>query len=122
MTPTRPPTAANPFFAARSSRRRPPARQPVYARLPQAPVTASPVPHLTSLYHSHHAGEYGSRAWPVNCGGHLIKDVLLYFRPAIVCDPLCGGPHNGSSVAEFVMWRPTSHGSRWCSSVLSCAT
>ncbi len=34
---------------------------PVYARLPIAPRNASPVPHLTSLYHFHRAGEYGDR-------------------------------------------------------------
>jgi hypothetical protein len=36
----------------------------VYARLPRAPINASPVPHLTSLYHFHRAGEYGNRKWP----------------------------------------------------------
>jgi hypothetical protein len=65
--------------------------QPVYARLPRAPKTASPVPHLTSLYHFHRAGEYGNRKWPGNCGGNLIKDLLLYFKPeGIVLDPMSG--------------------------------
>lgn len=45
----------NPFYAARLKRVVPspqgPSRTPVYARLPLAPVNASPVPHLTSLYH-----------------------------------------------------------------------
>ena len=35
--------------------------KPIYARLPRAPITGSPVPHLTSLYHFHRAGEYGDR-------------------------------------------------------------
>jgi hypothetical protein len=49
------------------------------------------VPHLTSLYHFHRAGEYGDRAWPGNCGGNLIKDLLTYFRPdGIVFDPMSG--------------------------------
>ena len=39
----------------------PPEPSPVYARLPLAPRNASPVPHLTSLYHFHRAGEYGDR-------------------------------------------------------------
>jgi hypothetical protein len=60
------------------------------ARLPQAPKTASPVPHLTSLYHFHLAGEYGDRGWPGNCGGNLIKDLLLYFKPGLVFDPMSG--------------------------------
>ncbi|WP_020472318.1 TRM11 family methyltransferase [Zavarzinella formosa] len=83
----------NPFYA---SRRRPAAPQnegrdrPLYARLPRAPRNASPVPRLTSLYHFHRAGEYGDRKWPGNCGGNLIKDLLLYFRPGLVLDPMSG--------------------------------
>jgi hypothetical protein len=62
-----------------------------YAKLPQAPTTGSPVPHLTSLYHNAEAGNYGSRSYPGNCGGNLIKDLLLYFRPdGIVFDPMQG--------------------------------
>src|SRR5271165_1130580 len=85
----------NPFYAARQ-KRVPPARaddpaQPVYARLPQAPRNASPVPHLTSLYHFHRAGEYGDRTWPGNCGGNLVKDLLNYFKPeGMVFDPMSG--------------------------------
>ena len=56
--------------------------QPVYARLPRAPLNASPVPHLTSLYHFHRAGDYGDRSYPGNCGGNLIKDLLRYFKPS----------------------------------------
>jgi hypothetical protein len=91
----------NPFFAGRTKRLVPAPRpnpslrheseKPVYARLPRAPVTASPVPHLTSLYHFHRAGEYGDRSYPGNCGGNLIRDLLLYFRPSgIVLDPMSG--------------------------------
>lgn len=86
--------AANPFYAARTQRAAPvpkePFQQPVYAKLPRAPINGSPVPHLTSLYHSTEAGNYGSRKWPGNCGGNLIKDLLLYFRPALVFDPMSG--------------------------------
>jgi hypothetical protein len=88
----------NPFLAARFKRAAPtlqphyrPAEQSVYARLPRAPKNGSPVPHLTSLYHFHRAGEYGDRSYPGNCGGNLIKDLLLYFRPGgMVCDPMSG--------------------------------
>jgi hypothetical protein len=85
----------NPFFAARLNRFAAPAhpepRQPVYARLPLAPRNASPVPHLTSLYHYHRPGEYGDRKYPGNCDGNLIRDLLLYFRPeGIVFDPMSG--------------------------------
>jgi hypothetical protein len=64
--------------------------RPIYARLPLAPINASPVPHLTSLYHFHRAGEYGDRSYPGNCGGNLIKDLLLYFKPFSVFDPMTG--------------------------------
>jgi hypothetical protein len=90
----------NPFFAARfrrvtsSSRPKPQHRpepyQPVYAKLPRAPITASPVPHLTSLYHFSRAGEYGDRSYPGNCGGNLIKDLLKFFNAHSVFDPLTG--------------------------------
>jgi hypothetical protein len=83
---------ANPFFAARRSITRiPQSVQPViYARLPRVPRNASPVPHLTSLYHSAEAGRYGDRSYPGNCGGNLIKYLLRYFRPASVFDPMTG--------------------------------
>jgi hypothetical protein len=87
------PRSINPFFATRFERI-PSMRQqsltPVYAPLPQAPITASPVPHLTSLYHNAVAGDYGNRSYPGNCGGNLIKDLLLYFQPESVCDPMMG--------------------------------
>lgn len=89
---------ANPFYSARVRRVAPSvqpkaqdqARQSLYARLPRAPRNASPVPHLTSLYHFHRAGEYGDRSYPGNCGGNLIKDLLLYFRPHLLLDPMAG--------------------------------
>ncbi|MBX9791388.1 MAG: hypothetical protein K2Y37_20905 [Pirellulales bacterium] len=85
----------NPFFAARMGRpdvsRAPRRQEPAYARLPRAPINASPVPHLTSLYHNHRAGEYGDRSYPGNCGGNLIKDLLTFFGPAgLACDPMAG--------------------------------
>lgn len=81
----------NPFFAAR--RRMPQAAVPKqnrYARLPKAPVTGSPVPHLTSLYHFDRAGEYGDRSYPGNCGGNLIVDLLRFFNARSVFDPMTG--------------------------------
>lgn len=84
---------ANPFYASRLKRVAPRTEErdrPVYARLPLAPRNASPVPHLTSLYHFHRAGEYGDRKWPGNCGGNLIKDLLTYFRPSFIMDPMAG--------------------------------
>src|SRR5216684_3420503 len=90
----------NPFFAARfrqaapagqpQPERRPEPERPVYAKLPRAPKNASPVPHLTSLYHFSQAGEYGDRKYPGNCGGNLIKDLLRYFQPFSTYDPMTG--------------------------------
>lgn len=84
---------ANPFYASRLKRVAPRQEErdrPVYVRLPLAPRNASPVPHLTSLYHFHRAGEYGDRSYPGNCGGNLIKDLLRYFRVRSVFDPMTG--------------------------------
>jgi len=84
---------ANPFYARHVKRvapRQEARARPVYARLPRAPKNASPVPHLTSLYHFHRAGEYGDRSYPGNCGGNLIKDLLRYFKPGLVLDPMSG--------------------------------
>jgi hypothetical protein len=83
----------NPFYAARNkpaATSRPEPQRPIYAKLPRAPQNASPVPHLTSLYHFSRAGEYGDRGYPGNCGGNLIKDLLLYFKPNNVFDPMTG--------------------------------
>src|SRR5436305_4010476 len=84
----------NPFYAAAIREAEAPRRaerpKPVYARLPAAPRNVSPVPHLTSLYHFHRAGEYGDRGYPGNCGGNLIKDLLRYFKPFSVFDPMTG--------------------------------
>jgi hypothetical protein len=87
-------TNANPFYAERKngSPVSPATMLPalVYARLPLAPVNASPVPHLTSLYHFYRAGEYGNRSYPGNCGGRLIRDLLLFFRSKNAFDPMSG--------------------------------
>jgi SAM-dependent methyltransferase len=91
----------NPFLAARfeqlaplpplQPRRQPDPEQSVYARLPRAPKNASPVPHLTSLYHFDDDGRNRDNCYPGNCGGNLIRDLLLYFRPeGIIFDPMSG--------------------------------
>ena len=62
----------------------------IIAVLPRAPINGSPVPGLTSLYHKAYAGPYGDRRYPGNCSGELIKDLLLYFKPKRVLDPMTG--------------------------------
>jgi hypothetical protein len=63
---------------------------PTIAVLPRAPRNASPVPALTSLYHKVHRGDYGDPRHPGNCSGELIKDLLHYFKPTNVLDPMTG--------------------------------
>ena len=103
--------AIDPFYAACLSMSASPAAaepaKPIYARLPLAPVNGSPVPHLTSLYHFHRAGEYGDRSYPGNCGGNLIKDLLLYFKPGLVLDPMSG---SGTCRRRVQGTRHTLHG------------
>lgn len=48
------------------------------------------MPELTSLYHNADPGPFGDRAYPGNCGGNLIRDLLRYFRPKLVLDPMTG--------------------------------
>jgi len=62
----------------------------VLVRMPATPQTASPVPHLTSLHASDGHGPYGKAAFRGNCSGLLIRDLLLYFRPKLVLDPMSG--------------------------------
>src|ERR1700719_3443825 len=66
-------------------------RQPKAPPLPQAPRTGSPVPWLTSLYHDQYAGNYGNRNYPGNCSGNLIRDLLFFYQPQSVFDPMTGG-------------------------------
>jgi len=67
-----------------------PPTPPAVAVLPRAPQNASPVPGLTSLYWKPWRGDYGDARYPGNCSGELIKDLLRYFRPSLVLDPMAG--------------------------------
>jgi SAM-dependent methyltransferase len=87
--------AINPYFAAASlveavSVSPPRVPLPRMAKLPMAPVNGSPVPHLTSLYHNDDPGPWGDRRYPGNCSGHLIRDLLQFFRVSTVYDPMTG--------------------------------
>jgi hypothetical protein len=85
--------SVNPFLKPRKLRSvhvPPKDRGRIYALLPKAPITGSPVPHLNSLYHFSRAGEYGDRSYPGNCGGNLIADLLRFFQPKNVFDPMTG--------------------------------
>jgi len=58
--------------------------------LPAAPKNASPVPELTSIHSVRGRGPYGSSRYRGNCGGYLIRDLLRYFQPKRVLDPMSG--------------------------------
>lgn len=58
--------------------------------LPSAPRTGSPVPWLTSIHSATNRGPWGSSSYRGNCGGYLIKDLLQFFKPSSVLDPMTG--------------------------------
>lgn len=58
--------------------------------LPPLPRTASPVPHLTSIHATDGRGPYGDSRYRGNCSGLLIRDLLQYYRPSRVLDPMAG--------------------------------
>lgn len=59
--------------------------------LPDAPRTASPAPWLTSIHARPGRGPYGNPGYRGNCSGLLIEDLLNYYRPRRVLDPMQGG-------------------------------
>lgn len=59
--------------------------------MPEIPQTASPTPCLTSIHATPGRGPYGDPGFRGNCSGLLIRDLLLYFRPGRVMDPMAGG-------------------------------
>lgn len=59
--------------------------------LPAAPATASRVPSLTSIHATPGRGEYGNAQYRGNCSGLLIRDLLSFYQPRSVLDPMEGG-------------------------------
>jgi hypothetical protein len=59
--------------------------------LPEAPVTASPVPWLTSIHGTPGRGDYGDAGYRGNCSGLLVRDLLRFYQPRRVLDPMEGG-------------------------------
>lgn len=64
---------------------------PGFVPLPAAPKTQSPVPWLTSIHGRPGRGGYGDARYRGNCSGLLIKDLLQFYRPRRVLDPMTGG-------------------------------
>ncbi|WP_437186698.1 hypothetical protein SH668x_000047 [Planctomicrobium sp. SH668] len=81
---------------------RPESRFPsIYARLPDAPLNTSPVPHLTSLYSRVGRGPYGDARYRGNCSGYLIKDLIRYFDSRSVLDLMRGSGTCGDVCREL---------------------
>lgn len=64
---------------------------PWEARVPRGPKTGSPVPWLTSIHARPGRGPYGDPGYRGNCSGLLIEDLLRFFGPGSVFDPMTGG-------------------------------
>lgn len=62
-----------------------------YVPLPRAPRTTSPVPGLISIHGAPGRGRYGRSGYRGNCSGLLIRDLLRFYQPQSVLDPMAGG-------------------------------
>lgn len=65
-------------------------RERVTVTLPAAPITTSPVPWLTSIHATPGRGQYGNADYRGNCSGLLIRDLLKFYKPHRVLDPMEG--------------------------------
>src|SRR5947209_4927972 len=65
-------------------------RPRVTVTLPEAPITASPTPWLTSIHGTPGRGNYGNADYRGNCSGLLIRDLLKFYQPHRVLDPMEG--------------------------------
>ena len=54
------------------------------------PQTTSEVPTLCSVHAEEGRGDYGDPAYRGNCSGLLIRDLLTYFKPRNLLDPMEG--------------------------------
>jgi hypothetical protein len=59
--------------------------------LPECPITASPVPLLTSIHAVPGRGDYGDAGYRGNCSGLLIHDLLRFYGSRRTLDPMEGG-------------------------------
>ena len=54
------------------------------------PESTSPVPQLCSVHAEEGRGEFGNAKFRGNCSGLLIRDLLQYFQPRSLLDPMQG--------------------------------
>ena len=69
--------------------------------LPETPDTTSPVPGLTSIHATPGRGPYGDPRYRGNCSGLLIRDLLRFYRPGRVLDPMEGSGTCGDVCREL---------------------
>jgi hypothetical protein len=69
--------------------------------LPEAPKTDSPVPQLTSIHATPGRGPYGDARYRGNCSGLLIRDLLRFYQPRRVLDPMEGSGTCGDVCREL---------------------
>lgn len=58
--------------------------------VPAVPQSTSPVPWLLSLHGAEGRGDYGDPKYRGNCSGLLIRDLVQFFKPKHVLDPMSG--------------------------------
>lgn len=56
---------------------------------------------LTSVASYFARGKYGNTTWRGNCSGLLLRDLLLYFKPSFVIDPMAGSGTMGDVCREL---------------------
>lgn len=56
----------------------------------EIPMTLSPVPYLCSIHATKGRGDFGDSTYRGNCSGLLIRDLLKYYGPKSILDPMEG--------------------------------
>lgn len=56
---------------------------------------------LNSILSFPNRGNYGKSNWRGNCSGHIIREMVEYFRPKVFVDPTLGGGTSRDVVAEL---------------------
>ncbi|MEQ8212222.1 MAG: hypothetical protein RH917_20650 [Lacipirellulaceae bacterium] len=54
------------------------------------PASTTPAPKLCSVHAEEGRGDFGDAAYPGNCSGLLIRDLLTFFSPENFLDPMQG--------------------------------
>lgn len=67
----------------------------------KGPQSRSHVPELTSIHSTPGRGPYGDSKYRGNCSGLLIRDLMRYYRPRRVLDPMAGSGTCGDVCREL---------------------